>query len=81
MDDIPITRVTRLKEPEGMFWRDDGMKTNIGVTLGSISGMAPSQTLRRGTKTDVAVGIHNTSPRSKHIEESKAVFQFKCLLI
>ena len=75
-DDIPMTRVTRLKEPGRTFWRDDGMKTDVGIGLGRISGMAASRrvSLRGGTKSDVGGVTHNTpigsNPPNK-VEEIK----------
>jgi hypothetical protein len=60
-DDVPMTRVTRLKEPGKTFWKDDEMKTDIG----GISGTTVSQrdVLRTGTKSNVGVGTHNTPIR------------------
>ena len=79
MDDIPMTRMTRLKQPGRTYWRDDGMKTNVGIGLGKVLGMAASRSLRREAKRDIGVGTHKAPPRSTQ-KESK-VLSLKCILI
>ena len=72
-DDVPMTRVTRLKEPGKTFWRDDDeMKTDVR----QMSGMATSRIdiLRTGTKSNVGVETHNTPIRlspQNNVNEAK----------
>jgi hypothetical protein len=70
MDDVsgvPMTRVTRLKQPARTFGREDGVSSDVGIGLGRISGMAASRTAslrsRRGTQSDIGVGRRHPSTR------------------
>ena len=79
MGDIPMTRMTRLKQPGRTYWRDDGMKTNVGIGLGKVLGMTASRSLRRGAKRDISVGTHKTPSRST--QKHSKVLSLKCILI
>lgn len=74
--DIPLTRVTRLKEPARTFWRDDGVSSEIGVGLGRISGMAASRSVisRGNMKSDVGI----PSPKRRFGEDISKVSPFVC---
>jgi len=66
VNEIPTTRITRLREP-GKYWRNDGVKSDAG---GHISGMAASRSVsfRRtaSTKTTKAeIGSQHLSPERK----------------
>jgi hypothetical protein len=65
VSDVPMTRVTRLKQPVRTFGREDGVSSDVGIGLGRISGMAASRTAslrsRRGTQSDIGVSRRDRS--------------------
>jgi hypothetical protein len=75
--DVPMTRMTRLKEPARTFGRDDGMTSDVGIGLGRISGMAASRTAslrsRRGTQSDIGVGRRDISLPSQPLRGQEKV--------
>jgi hypothetical protein len=88
MDDfneIPTTRVTRLREPR--YVRDDGVKSDVGVGLGNISGMAASRSvsLRRNATTKTTrsekaeIESHHRSPQRKVFPSRFDLYRYQSL--
>lgn len=59
-DNVPVTKVTRLKQARA-FKREDGMVSDIGIGLGRISGMAASRSVSRRTQSDVGARVRTPS--------------------
>ena len=72
MAEIPMTRMTRLKEPARTFSKDEDSHSDAGVGLGSISGMAASRSVSiRRIKSDIDI-TRSQPPSTPSIPEITA---------
>jgi hypothetical protein len=70
-DEIPTTRMTRLKEPPRTFFKDAESVSDVGIGLGRISGMAASRGVSLGirrTKSDIGLNTHPPTEAKKEKE-------------